>query len=234
MLKRPPDLAAPERGRLALLALLLLASPAHAKHRSLANVPCVELGPADGPLVVALHHQGGSPEETAQLLAARLPSAHILAPAAEAKHGRHSWYTGSSAAAKNESVKAASKRLAALLDALPSDARPIVTGYSQGGIMALALTIERPAKLRAVIAVSGRIPTAMLNTPPTSDARPPITLLHGKQDATISFASGERSRATLERAGYPVTLRPYPSDGHGLSRERLADWLRAIELATGR
>lgn len=221
-------------GRVGLVLLLLGAASAQAKPRLLAAVPCVELGPADGPLVIALHHQGGSPEETAQLLAARLPNAHILAPAAEAKHGFHSWYTGSSAAAKNESVKAASKRLAALLDALPQDARPIVTGYSQGGIMALALSLDRPARLRAVIAVSGRIPTAMLNTPPTSDERPPITLLHGRQDATISFASGERSRATLARVGYPVTLRPYPTDGHALSRERLADWLRAIEAAANR
>lgn len=195
----------------------------------LAGMEYVEAGPPDGPVVVALHWQGGDPRDLVALIAASEPTLHVLAPSAGVSH---SWYEGSSTAVTNPSLRAAADRLTAFLAEV--DARygtPIVAGYSQGGIMALAIAASRPSLARAIVAVSGRLPGAYYERFSDAATPPPILLLHGSRDTTIPYASAERTAAAFSARRYFVELRPFAKDGHALSAARTAAFLAALRLA---
>lgn len=209
-----------------VVALLLGARLAHAAPE-LAGLSYVEAGPADGPVVVALHWQGGDPHDLVAAITARAPALHVYAPSAGASR---SWYEGSSTAARNPTLQRSVERLIAFVTALEKQhGRIVVAGYSQGGILALALAVARPDLVAAVVAVSARLPASFYARFTDGKTKPLVVLLHGDADATIPFASGEKSAAALRAHGYTVELRSFAHEGHGLSSARLAAFAAALE-----
>src|SRR5207302_2997340 len=112
------------------------------------------------------------------------------------------------------------------LDSLPYS-RLVLGGFSQGCVMALALSlgVGRPRPL-VVCGFSGFIPVvegweADLSAPP------PVAYGHGVYDPVIPVEFGRRVRATLEPAGGELLYREYPLD-HTLDPGFLVevrDWL---------
>lgn len=210
-------------------ALVLAASVARASAtHTLAGVEYVEAGPPDGPVVVALHWQGGDPRELLTLLSSRAPDLHFLAPSAGPSH---SWYEGSSLAAANPTLIRSVARLTAFLVAVGErHGKPVVAGYSQGGILALALAASRPDLASAIVAVSGRLPASYYRRFADVASRPPeIVQLHGDADATISYASAKQTAAAFTAHGYAVELRAFPKEGHGLSSARIVAFVAALQ-----
>jgi phospholipase/carboxylesterase len=91
-------------------------------------------------------------------------------------------------------------------DALPFEAGEIVLGgFSQGAVMshALAWGEGRPHP-RAVLALSGFIPTVDGWEADLQPPFPPIAIAHGTYDPVIPVEFGRQARATLEDAGADV------------------------------
>jgi phospholipase/carboxylesterase len=97
-------------------------------------------------------------------------------------------------------------------DALPFPPEDVVLGgFSQGCVMsyALGLGVGRP-RPRAVIALSGFIPTVDGWELDTESPFPPIAIAHGTYDPVIPVEFGRQARATLEAAGAEVLYRESP------------------------
>jgi phospholipase/carboxylesterase len=110
--------------------------------------------------------------------------------------------------------------------------RTVLGGFSQGAVMAYALSLgrnrPRPA---AILALSGFVPTVpgfeLDLGPPT----PRVAIGHGTLDPVISVEWGRRARALLEDAGLDVLYRESPALGHGIDPAFLATlvpWLEPI------
>jgi phospholipase/carboxylesterase len=111
-----------------------------------------------------------------------------------------------------ESFAAGYGALTAWFDALPFPAERIVLGgFSQGAVMSYALGLGdgRP-RPRALLALSGFIPTVDGWEPDLEPPFPPIAIAHGAYDSVIPVEFGRRARATLEAAGAEVLYRESP------------------------
>ena len=97
------------------------------------------------------------------------------------------------------------------LDSLPHS-RVVLGGFSQGCVMALALSLgvgrARPA---AVCGFSGFIPVVEGWEADLSSV-PPVAYGHGLYDPVIPIEFGRRVRETLEPAGGELLYREYPLD----------------------
>jgi phospholipase/carboxylesterase len=93
---------------------------------------------------------------------------------------------------------------------LPYD-RVVLGGFSQGGVMAYALSLgkgrPRPA---GIIALSSFIPTVPGVELDLSPPLPPVAIGHGTHDPVIEVEWGRRARARLEDAGAEVQYRETP------------------------
>ena len=94
-------------------------------------------------------------------------------------------------------------------------------GFSQGAMMALHAGLRRRPPPAGILAFSG----ALLDTP-RLDAeivgRPPVLLVHGRDDAVVPFACGPAAETALRRVGVPVVLRLAAGVGHWIDEAGLA------------
>jgi phospholipase/carboxylesterase len=103
-----------------------------------------------------------------------------------------------------------------------------LVGFSQGSMMALhhaATSDDAPA---AVIAYSGRLASRI-----TTQARTPLTLVHGVEDAVIPVLELERAAHAFSDAGYAVGAFALPGIGHTISGEGLVLGRDALVRALG-
>lgn len=107
--------------------------------------------------------------------------------------------------------------------------RLILTGFSQGGAVTLAVGLRRAQPLAGLMALSSYLPMApqaRTDMHSGADAQP-LFMAHGIQDPVVPFAAGERSAALLRELGFAVDWHRYPM-GHAVCAEEivdLGDWL---------
>jgi phospholipase/carboxylesterase len=163
---------------------------------------------ADIPLVVALHGWGDSPERFAGLAEQMdLPVRTIVARGRQAgsRRGR-GWLPQRTPTEKD--VEAAVADLETLLGQLartyPKSPKPIVYGFSQGGMLALELVSSKPSCCAGVAALAARLirPTSQ----PIAAGKTPILLSAGTQDAVVPIAETLESQKRLVSAGFNVEL----------------------------
>ena len=121
--------------------------------------------------------------------------------------------------------------LAEWFDALPFAAGQVVLGgFSQGAVMSYALGLGqgRP-RTRALIALSGFIPTVAGWEPDLESPFPTIAIAHGTYDPVIPVEFGRLARATLEGAGADVWYRESPIE-HSIDPHVVAE-LQALVAA---
>lgn len=185
------------------------------------------------PLIIAIHGLGDDPANFIRLFDELPFPARVVAPRAPTPHGRGaSWFPvrrlppPAEDPAMTEGIRASTERLAALARWLtrhrPTRGRPIVTGFSQGGILSFALAAKHPEAIAAAIPIAGALPASLL---PTRSVPVPVTALHGSDDPVIRLDWAE---ATL--TGFPgAELRRYPGVPHRITpamRRDLFDLLR--------
>jgi phospholipase/carboxylesterase len=103
-----------------------------------------------------------------------------------------------------------------------------LVGFSQGSMMALhhaATSDDAPA---AVVAYSGRLASRI-----TTQARTPLTLVHGVEDAVIPVLELERAAHAFSDAGFAVGAFALPGIGHTISTEGLVLGRDALVRAFG-
>ncbi|MGB0679551.1 MAG: alpha/beta hydrolase [Polyangiales bacterium] len=194
--------------------------------------------PERAPTLLILHGYGDDPEGPLPLvedlpyrLRALLPQGPYRAP------GGHAWFPAlvrhSHAADYSHALAQATRRLGEWLIQMQArghlDAPVILTGFSQGGIMALALALHYPQLVHAALPIAAWLPPRWRRPPPTRmHPLPHIYALHGTADQRIPARPAQQMWHTLRRMGWPVAARLYPGLGHQLGEAmawQYKDWL---------
>jgi len=205
-------------------------------------------GGAPRQAVVILHGYGADGRDLISLGAewqALLPDALFLAPdAPEPCAGNpygFQWfaldYTTDRVANRQEGLPLARPVVVKFLEDLwaqtglkPQDT--ILSGFSQGAMMALHAGLSLPEPLMGIIAFSGAF------IPPQGfgpgSARPPVCLVHGDMDNVVDPDFSRQAAEVLEAAGVPVAYHVSQGVGHGISPDGLAFANAFIEEVSAR
>ena len=230
------DRAVPRsRQRWLLLAVLLLTGcglfreprtePVIAQHE-LAGLKYLEVVPVGPdieepiPLVVLIHGMGDMPR--ADWIEADAQPARYLMPQAPTPYGTgYSWFPyhiNEQNPDLDGHVLAAAEQLAAFVRAAEqrhlTAGRPIVAGFSQGGILSMALALRHPERVAMAQPVAGYLPESLWPTAPNPKHNPPIRASHGEEDRIIAIAPTAAMVETLHRRGFDITLERFPGIGH--------------------
>lgn len=189
-------------------------------------------GAPDEPLVVALHGRGGSARHLADRLFADLPPDWAVdivafdAPLANGVDG-YQWFVWDAATTPGELAQRVAQADADLWPAIQKLAhgrKVVVTGFSQGAMMAYELAAHHGGEVALAVPYAGFL--APGREPAAGAVLPPIVAIHGTDDRVIRI---ERDRGTVDALKpAPVELVELPGVGHeltqdviGLIRERL-------------
>lgn len=96
-----------------------------------------------------------------------------------------------------------------------------LVGFSQGAMMALHAGLRRTPSPRAIVAYSG----ALLAGPELAGelaGRPPVLLVHGREDQVVPIERGHAAEQALRAVGVPVESLWCPGLGHGIDAAGLA------------
>jgi phospholipase/carboxylesterase len=194
---------------------------------------------AELPLVVAIHGFGDRPESFAQVLGGYPRPARLVFPRGIDRHGGgFSWFPidprAPDADGVEEGVRAATQRLAAAIAALrdryPTRGKPIVTGFSQGGMLSFAIAVAHPDLVALAVPVAGWLPPGLWPGPAPEGA-PPIVGLHGDADAILRLEPTREAVRALRNAGWPAELVEYPGVGHHVDAAMQRELFRRIVAA---
>jgi phospholipase/carboxylesterase len=102
--------------------------------------------------------------------------------------------------------------------------RIVLTGFSQGGAIALQTGLRQAQPLAAIIALSCYLPLAdsFARERLASNASVPIFMAHGTSDPIVPIARGAASRDALIAAGHKVEWHEYPMP-HSVSEQEIRD-----------
>ena len=181
------------------------------------------------PTVVALHGLGDAPERFVHSLDGLPGPVRIIAVGAPEPWGDegHAWWTRRVAdgdwQALGEDVARAADDLAPLLASIGqrSDVcgAPVVTGFSQGGMLSFALAGRHPDTISAAVPVAGTVLEGVATGPWA-----PTRALHGTADTRVPYDRTQRAVATLQADGADVTLESFPGVEHSISRDERDRW----------
>lgn len=233
--------------RWALSCLLLLAAacqapppqrlePLVAEH-DLAGVHYVEVVPVTAdlsrplPMVVLIHGLGDKPRAS-WIVRDAYPARYILPQAPEPYGDGYSWFPyriGEQNPDLAQHIEAGIELLSGFLrEAVrkhPTYGKPIVSGFSQGGILTYGLALQHPAQLSAAHPVAGVLPEELWPEEPLSKSQPPIRAAHGGADPIIPVEPTVDMVQALAERGFDVRLRRFAQVGHTRSpdMEQMAD-----------
>ncbi|MBM4377706.1 MAG: dienelactone hydrolase family protein [Deltaproteobacteria bacterium] len=197
-------------------------------------------------LVVMLHGYGADAQSFARIsrmVTSRLSTAEVLIPDAfdpyEGGPTGRQWFSrqGNLEAERLERVARAGQRLSAWLDAelqrrgLLAD-RLVVVGFSQGGMLAGWLALNRGQRPAAVVVMSGQVVQSAAAVP-TRGRAAPVLVVHGEADRVIPVDVVDPGVQLLESAGLKVTRRVLPGLGHGVQVDELNEIAMFLAEATG-
>jgi phospholipase/carboxylesterase len=191
------------------------------------------------PLIIAAHGLGDRPDRFKKLFL-RLPfAARVIVPRAPGDY--HEGYTWFATEIEDGHVKRldyatmadSAQRLAWLAEALviqwPTAGKPVITGFSQGGILSFVVAASHPDLVAAAIPMSGLWPVEMRPSGPfeAAGSMPVVVALHGEEDGLVPFDSAHESVEAMKALGMDARMEPYPDVAHRISGEMR---LRLYEL----
>lgn len=196
---------------------------------------------AELPLVIALHGLGDRPDNFSALLSDLAAPARVVLPRAHdpVDEDGFSWFPirarSADVAGLSRGIADAGDRLVPFIRELvatrPTRGKPVVTGFSQGGMLSFYLAVRHPELFAAAVPVGGWLPPPLWPSKAPPGA-PPIVALHGEADAAVKFGPTKEAVDHLRQLGFDVTLRAWPEVGHAIPpairRELHARITRAI------
>lgn len=160
------------------------------------------------PIVVGMHGIGSNERDLPPAYQGLAAEAVLAFPRSPLPHPPgYAWYrlirVGVPDPASFESAIATLGGWLAELQAQPGLAgRPIVlSGFSQGAIMALSYALRHPEQVAGAMAFSGYIPEPVLETVSAVSPAPRIFLAHGRRDGLFPFARLEETASQLRSRG---------------------------------
>jgi phospholipase/carboxylesterase len=190
------------------------------------------------PMVVVIHGLGDRPEGIAGIVEGLSRPARLILPRGFDAYGDgYSWFPYRPEATELENgvvVARAAQRLAEGLARLqrerPTEGLPIVTGFSQGGILSFALAIRGTPIVRLALPIAGALP-ALLLPPKAPEGAPPVVALHGDADQRVPYARGRAAVEGLATRGFRAELITYPGVSHSVDAAMRRELLQRLEAA---
>jgi phospholipase/carboxylesterase len=179
---------------------------------------------AELPMVVYLHGRGDVPRAPGGPLYGLETPIRVIIPRGPERFGDgYAWAPVS--AHRGESpplVEALRSRGRLLAEAMvewrrrhPTRGRPVVTGFSQGGMLTLTLAVHHPESIAHAFPIAGWLPPSL--EPGAYDPyapHAPVVALHGEADEVLSAGRTRGLMERLSRMGYPVAFETYDGVGH--------------------
>lgn len=183
---------------------------------------------AELPMVVMIHGLGDRPESMLGLMSGLPGPVRVIAPAGPTPWGRggHAWFThrardGATEALVDEmrsQADAFAAQLEAVVASRPTAGKPVIAGFSQGGMLSFAVAAHHPEVVARAVPVAGWLPPALVPAQAPAGAVP-IVALHGEADPVLPLAPTQASVAGLKAAGFDVTLQTFPGVEHRIPPE---------------
>lgn len=187
--------------------------------------------PPDQPVctVIAMHGFGDAPESFQSLFAGLQGPVQVVLPRAPGRVGPKGWDwfqtpQGERPRRDPEVIAARADAMDAGLSTLPTRrpvaGKPVVTGFSQGGMLAFAWAVRHPDSLRAAVPLGGELsPTLIPEGGPTTR----IVAFHGSLDQVVPVEPTKQSTTALVQAGWPAEVRVYEGVPHSVPPAMAAD-----------
>lgn len=173
------------------------------------------------PMIVAIHGLGDSPEGFVGLLEDFARPARIIVPRApEPYYGGFGWFPLDSTAAQ---IRRRADQLAASIrrwtSERPTIGLPVITGFSQGGMLSFSVAVLHPETVRASIPIAGRLPEELVPSAPRAGITyPRVHAMHGTDDDLIPVTAGRAAIRVLQSRGFPADdLEEYPAVPHTIT-----------------
>jgi phospholipase/carboxylesterase len=190
------------------------------------------------PLIVGIHGRGGRPEHFGRALSMVTIRARVILPYAPTPAGDgFSWlpdWTNDADFARD--IRPVADRIAAMITDLVAKRRtvgkPVVTGFSQGGMISFAIAVTHPEVVGAVFPISGFLaPPLFPSVWPPGAPKIPVYAFHGTADAMVPIEGARFTVRRLKELGLDARLTEYPGVGHRVVPEMQRDVVAAIEEA---
>lgn len=185
------------------------------------------------PMIVAIHGLGDDPRNFEGLLTDLDQPARIILPRAidAWEGGGWSWFPVRARDGDPEGLARGIENAADVIAGgvtilardRPTIGKPIVTGFSQGGMLTFALAVQHPALFSAAVPIGGNLPAPLwpekIEDP---SAYPPIVALHGDADPAVELGPTQAALAHLQEVGLDADVHVYPEVGHAITPEMRA------------
>lgn len=185
------------------------------------------------PMVVVVHGLGDTPEHLGDALVSALGRpARVILPRGPKPYGSgYSWFDLGAEPAMLAGIERAAALVAGGLGELvkqrPTRGKPIVLGFSQGGMISFTLGARYPSLVGAVFPVAGFLPPPLLPAPGAGPL-PPFVAFHGTDDKIVPAHLARTSVEGLKAIGARADLRIYEGLGHSISSELRNDLRREV------
>jgi phospholipase/carboxylesterase len=190
------------------------------------NVPSGEPDDAELPLVIVMHGRGADANDLADLAPMIDDGYRFVFPNAakpfEPAPGYSfgfSWFDGWPP--EGDSIVQSRTKLLTLIDELVQryptpEGKIVITGFSQGGMMALDVGFRTKQQIAGIVVMSGAIFEA--DQPPLRKL--PVLIVHGTEDDMIPLFAARRTRFVLEENGVTPEYHEFPM-GHHVTPESM-------------
>ncbi|GEM_PF-5813 len=191
----------------------------------------IHRGVEGAPILIALHGRGDAPSRFAPLYEPLYDRAHVVVPQGlSAFRTGFTWFPTRAAGDPAElaaGVLLAASRVALLAESLVREGRlPVVTGFSQGGMISFSLAAHHPGTVRAAVPAGGFLPEGVELV--EADRRPPVVAFHGAEDELVRASWAATSVELLSAAGWDAELHSYEGVGHSLPHPLRSDYLDTL------
>ena len=180
------------------------------------------------PMLIVFHSLGANPKGTASFRS--LPPTRVIRPFGLHTMGQgYRWWKTQARGDQAEltrNMRGASKKLVPFVKDIaicrPTVGKPVVTGSSQGGMVAYMLATLAPDAVRGAVGVLGWLPEALWDR-----GMAPTVGIHGTKDKTVNYA---KTKAFAEAMGFPF----YSFDaGHAIPKEMGRKWVQEVQKKLG-
>lgn len=173
------------------------------------------------PLIVALHGLGDRPRSFVHLFDGLDTQARVIVLRAPLPfHGGYSWFAMGDDATLAVGIRQAAQRVERAMMELekrrPTLGRPIVTGFSQGGMLSFAIAALYPTRIAAAYPMGGMLPAPLRPAKRPAARLPEIIAMHGEADPRVPIGKSRSAVAALQALGYSAELEPFPGVGHAV------------------
>lgn len=182
------------------------------------------------PMIVAIHGLGDRPDNFAHVFDTFPERARLILPRGidPVEGGGYSWFP---LRARDPDIEALSTGIGHAADEIadaigelkaqrPTTGAPIVTGFSQGGMLTFAIAVRHPEVVGAALPIGGWLPPPLLpGALRTRTDYPPIEAFHGTDDRAVTYEPTLQSVKGLQSLGLTVELHTYEGVGHVITPE---------------